>query len=178
MAETNIAYINRKVHRPWLILLLRLTIIGAVFLGVFRTTGGAWALGDVGVGLMAWLNLVAIVILQKPALAALRDYQRQRKARWPTTISTRWRWASATRTTGSSARPGWNPTCRSPERATVDLVARVRPKAAPGGRSTRRVPDALRLSGLRSFPDFRFPIPGYFGASRTAPSRRIVSPLM
>src|SRR3546814_3219381 len=39
MAETNIAYINRKVHRPWLILLLRLTIIGAVFLGVFRTTG-------------------------------------------------------------------------------------------------------------------------------------------
>src|SRR3546814_5714321 len=81
MAETNIAYINRKVHRPWLILVLRLTIIGAVFLGVFRTTGGAWALGDVGVGLMAWLNLVAIVILQKPALAALRDYQRQRKAK-------------------------------------------------------------------------------------------------
>src|SRR3546814_1917339 len=79
MAETNIAYINRKVHRPWLILVLRLTIIGAVFLGVFRTTGGAWALGDVGVGLMAWLNLIAIVILQKPALAALRDYQRQRK---------------------------------------------------------------------------------------------------
>src|SRR3546814_384550 len=78
MAETNIAYINRKVHRPWLILLLRLTIIGAVFLGVMRTTGGAWALGDVGVGLMAWLNLIAIVILQKPALAALRDYQRQR----------------------------------------------------------------------------------------------------
>src|SRR3546814_9244014 len=76
MAETNIAYINRKVHRPWLILLLRLTIIGAVFLGVMRTTGGAWALGDVGVGLMAWLNLIAIVILQKPALAALRDYQR------------------------------------------------------------------------------------------------------
>src|SRR3546814_15732972 len=81
MAETNIAYINRKVHRPWLILVLRLTIIGAVFLGVFRTTGGAWALGDVGVGLLAWLNLNAIVILQTPALAALRDYQRQRKAK-------------------------------------------------------------------------------------------------
>src|SRR3546814_10767314 len=52
MAETNIAYINRKVHRSWLILVLRLTIIGAVFLGVFRTTVGAWALGDFGVGLL------------------------------------------------------------------------------------------------------------------------------
>src|SRR3546814_17209438 len=30
---------------------------------------------------LAWLNLIAIVILQKPALAALRDYQRQRKAK-------------------------------------------------------------------------------------------------
>ncbi|GAB3729129.1 alanine/glycine:cation symporter family protein [Luteimonas pelagia] len=80
MAETNVAYINRKVHRPWLVLLLRLTIIGAVMVGVFRTAGGAWALGDIGVGLMAWLNLIAIVILHKPALAALRDYERQKRA--------------------------------------------------------------------------------------------------
>ena len=80
MAETNVAYINRKVHRPWLILVLRLVILGAVMLGVFRTAGGAWALGDIGVGLMAWLNLVAIVILHKPALLALRDYERQKRA--------------------------------------------------------------------------------------------------
>jgi AGCS family alanine or glycine:cation symporter len=52
---------------------------------VLRTTKTAWALGDVGVGLMAWLNLIAIVILQKPALAALRDYERQRKAGTPLT---------------------------------------------------------------------------------------------
>ena len=80
MAETNVAYINRKVHRPWLILVLRLVILAAVVFGVFRTTGMAWALGDIGVGLMAWLNLIAIVILQKPALLALRDYERQKKA--------------------------------------------------------------------------------------------------
>jgi AGCS family alanine or glycine:cation symporter len=29
---------------------------------------------------MAWLNLVAIVILQVPALRALRDYERQKRA--------------------------------------------------------------------------------------------------
>jgi AGCS family alanine or glycine:cation symporter len=33
-------------------------------------------LGDIGVGVMAWLNVVAILLLQKPAMKALRDYQR------------------------------------------------------------------------------------------------------
>ena len=39
----------------------------------------AWTLGDIGVGLMAWLNIVAILILQKPALVALRDYEQQKR---------------------------------------------------------------------------------------------------
>jgi len=32
------------------------------------------------VGIMAWLNIIAIILLQKPALRALKDYQTQRKA--------------------------------------------------------------------------------------------------
>ncbi|MGY1423985.1 alanine/glycine:cation symporter family protein [Lysobacter sp. A289] len=79
MAETNIAYINRKIHRPWLIFLLRILLLAAVTFGAVRSSGMAWTLGDIGVGLMAWLNLVAILILQKPALAALRDYEAQKK---------------------------------------------------------------------------------------------------
>ncbi|MEN1958865.1 alanine/glycine:cation symporter family protein [Luteimonas sp. MJ246] len=79
MAETNIAYINRKVHRPWMTLVLRVFILLAVILGAVRSAGAAWTLGDIGVGLMAWLNIVAILILQKPALLALRDYERQKK---------------------------------------------------------------------------------------------------
>ena len=39
----------------------------------------AWALGDVGVGVMAWLNIVAIIIIQRPALIALKDYDEQLK---------------------------------------------------------------------------------------------------
>lgn len=79
MAETNIAYINRKVHRPWMTLALRVLILLAVILGSVRSAGAAWTLGDIGVGLMAWLNIVAILILQKPALLALCDYEQQRK---------------------------------------------------------------------------------------------------
>lgn len=79
MAETNIAYINRRIHRPWMIFALRILILAAVTFGCVRTAGMAWTLGDIGVGLMAWLNLIAILILQKPALLALRDYEAQKK---------------------------------------------------------------------------------------------------
>ena len=58
---------------------MRVGILLAVILGAVRSAGAAWTLGDIGVGLMAWLNIVAILILQKPALLALRDYERQKK---------------------------------------------------------------------------------------------------
>lgn len=80
MAETNIAYINRKVHRPWMTFLLRICLMAAVAYGSVRSAELAWGLGDIGVGLMAWLNIIAILILQKPALLALRDYEKQKKA--------------------------------------------------------------------------------------------------
>ncbi|MCF7223384.1 alanine/glycine:cation symporter family protein [Marilutibacter chinensis] len=80
MAETNIAYINRKAHRPWLTLLLRVGIMAAVAYGAIKSAALAWGLGDIGVGLMAWLNIIAILILQKPAFLALRDYERQKRA--------------------------------------------------------------------------------------------------
>ena len=81
MAETNLTYVAgvRKPHRL-AILLLRLGIIGMVVFGAYHNAAVAWTLGDIGVGLMAWLNIIAILILQKPALLALRDYERQRKA--------------------------------------------------------------------------------------------------
>ena len=80
IAETNIAYINRKVHRGWLYFVLKVGLLAAVTYGSVKTAGAAWDLGDVGVGIMAWLNIVAILILQRPALLALKDYEAQKKA--------------------------------------------------------------------------------------------------
>jgi AGCS family alanine or glycine:cation symporter len=37
----------------------------------------AWNIGDLGVGLMAWFNIIAILLLQKPALLALNEKQRK-----------------------------------------------------------------------------------------------------
>lgn len=80
IAETNIAYINRKVGRPWLVFLLKVMILASCLYGAVRTADFAWTLGDIGVGIMAWLNIIAILFLQKPALDSLKDYEAQQKA--------------------------------------------------------------------------------------------------
>ncbi|MGM0884125.1 MAG: alanine/glycine:cation symporter family protein [Bacillota bacterium] len=80
MAETNLAYINRKIKRVWLDYILKIAVLGVVFFGCVKTAGLAWTLGDIGVGSMAWLNIIAILLLTKPALIVLRDYERQKKA--------------------------------------------------------------------------------------------------
>ena len=42
-------------------------------------SGIAWTIGDIGVGAMAWINVVAILLLSSQALRALKDYERQKK---------------------------------------------------------------------------------------------------
>jgi AGCS family alanine or glycine:cation symporter len=78
IAETNVAYLTRKKGGRMLTLLLKLAILTAVFFGCIRTAKIAWDLGDMGVGIMAWLNVIAILILQKPAILSLKDYEKQK----------------------------------------------------------------------------------------------------
>lgn len=80
IAETNIAYINRHASRPWMNFLLKLVLIGATVYGTVKTADVAWAMGDLGVGLMAWLNIVAILLMRNTAFKCLRDYEAQRAA--------------------------------------------------------------------------------------------------
>lgn len=80
IAETNIAYINRAAHRPWMSFALKLCMVAATVYGCVKTADVAWALGDIGVGLMAWLNIVAIVLLRNVAFKCLRDYEAQKQA--------------------------------------------------------------------------------------------------
>lgn len=79
MAETNLAYINRKTKRVWSEYLLKFGILAVVLYGCIKNAELAWTLGDIGVGSMAWLNIIAILLLTKPALRVLKDYERQRK---------------------------------------------------------------------------------------------------
>jgi AGCS family alanine or glycine:cation symporter len=79
IAETNVAYLTRRRGGPLLMFALKVGILASVFIGCVKTARLAWDLGDLGVGLMAWLNIVAILILQKPAMKAFRDYEDQKK---------------------------------------------------------------------------------------------------
>ncbi|MDH3620844.1 MAG: alanine:cation symporter family protein [Gammaproteobacteria bacterium] len=83
IAETNVAYIRRTFRFPGELIVLKLALMTSVFYGTIRSADLAWALGDVGVGIMAWLNIIGILILflmGSPALRALKDYERQRNA--------------------------------------------------------------------------------------------------
>ena len=83
IAETNVAYIRRSFKIPHEIKILKILLLGSVFYGTVRTADLAWGLGDIGVGVMAWLNIIGILILflmGQPALKALKDYEAQRKA--------------------------------------------------------------------------------------------------
>ena len=83
IAETNIAYLRRTIKIPGMMFALKAVLITAVFYGTVKTANLAWAMGDVGVGLMAWLNIVGIIIIffmAKPAIKALHDYEEQQRA--------------------------------------------------------------------------------------------------
>ncbi|UIM56028.1 alanine/glycine:cation symporter family protein [Serratia marcescens] len=77
IAETNVAYLNRKIHRPWLTFVLKIGLMASAVYGTVKTADLAWGLGDIGVGLMAWLNIIAILLKRKTAFTCLKDYEAQ-----------------------------------------------------------------------------------------------------
>ncbi|KYD24973.1 sodium:alanine symporter family protein [Geobacillus sp. B4113_201601] len=79
IAETNLAYLVRGKHRGIAFLALKIIFLAATFYGTVKTATTAWAMGDTGLGIMVWLNLIAILLLFKPAYLALKDYEEQLK---------------------------------------------------------------------------------------------------
>jgi AGCS family alanine or glycine:cation symporter len=63
-----------------IITVLRVLFIGSVLFGSLKEAGVIWSLGDMGVGLMAWINIIAILLLSPKAFRILRDYERQQRA--------------------------------------------------------------------------------------------------
>lgn len=79
IAETNLSFLYPKRVKKWMLNALRVFVLLAVIYGAIRNAKLAWTIGDIGVGLMAWLNMIAILLLSRPALRCLKDYQKQLK---------------------------------------------------------------------------------------------------
>ena len=83
-AETNLVYLfsrkkNRKKVEKAVIWVLRISTIIAVFFGSLFEAKTMWDLGDIGVGTMAWINIIAILLLSPKAFKTLRSYEKQEK---------------------------------------------------------------------------------------------------
>ena len=81
-AESSIMYIFH-CHGKWetvLVWVFRFAILGAAVFGAVKEANVIWQLGDIGVGLLAWVNVIALLILCPKAIGALRDYEKRLKA--------------------------------------------------------------------------------------------------
>ena len=80
-AESNVYFLFRKEKTAsYMINLLRVAILIVIFFGAINAMTLAWGLADIGVGTMAWLNLIAIVLLRKVAMKVFRDFEQQRRS--------------------------------------------------------------------------------------------------
>ncbi|MBK3496084.1 alanine:cation symporter family protein [Viridibacillus sp. YIM B01967] len=79
IAETNVAYMFEGKRQKIGIRVVQIIIIATTFYGAVRTSDLAWVLGDIGLGLMVWVNVFGLLFLMKPALIALKDYEQQKK---------------------------------------------------------------------------------------------------
>jgi AGCS family alanine or glycine:cation symporter len=53
----------------------RIALLGTVVFGALREADVIWQLGDIGVGMTAWINVVVLLILCPQAIKALREYE-------------------------------------------------------------------------------------------------------
>ena len=82
--EGCLRFILKKEPSKAFMLIFRLVASGLVFLGAVISAGLAWDTADLLQALMVLINVPVIVILAKPAVAALRDYEWQtRKGKLP-----------------------------------------------------------------------------------------------
>jgi len=75
-AETSVIYLFKGRRGENLVIrILQALMLAAVLFGAVKEADVVWQLGDIGVGLMAWVTVVAILLLCPKAIRALREYE-------------------------------------------------------------------------------------------------------
>lgn len=89
ITETNVAYLNRVFNNKLPSLVFKILLMFMVAYGTVNNAGYIWNIGDIGVGLMAWVNVLGILLIffmYKPTMRCLRDFEQQKKAGGPITF--------------------------------------------------------------------------------------------
>ncbi|MGC9459562.1 alanine/glycine:cation symporter family protein [Vibrio genomosp. F10] len=74
-AETNLIFLEHNNKKG--LALFRVVVLGMVMFGSLASLPTVWALADVSMGLMAIVNLVAIILLSGIVIKLAKDYNRQ-----------------------------------------------------------------------------------------------------
>ncbi len=74
-AETNLIFLEHNNKRG--LLLFRCISLAMVMFGALATLPTVWAMADVSIGLMAAMNLIAILLLSNTVIKLAKDYNRQ-----------------------------------------------------------------------------------------------------
>ncbi|WP_413110232.1 alanine/glycine:cation symporter family protein [Thaumasiovibrio sp. DFM-14] len=77
-AETNIMFLNGNNNRG--LFAFRLAVLAMVMFGSVASLPLVWDLADVSMGMMAMVNIVAMVMLSGLAIRVIKDYETQQKA--------------------------------------------------------------------------------------------------
>lgn len=77
--ESNLEFISGAKNAKVMIMIFRFMVLGMVFIGAIASLPAIWNFADLSMGLMALVNLMAILLLSPVALRILRDYERQVK---------------------------------------------------------------------------------------------------
>ena len=75
-AESNVQFIN---NNPKIMLVFRILVLVMVYFGAITSVPLVWSMADLSMGLMATINLIAILLLTPIALILLKDYTSQLK---------------------------------------------------------------------------------------------------
>ena len=79
-SESSIIYLCRNKNQKTtkaVVNAFKLLFLAAIIFGAINEADLVWTLADIGVGTMAWINVVAILLLSPKAFQALRDYEKK-----------------------------------------------------------------------------------------------------
>ena len=79
VATTNLVFLLGEKSNVWLEWLLKLGALGISFTGAVVTADLMWAIGDIGYGLIAWVNLISVLIMTPIVRKVVNDYDSQVK---------------------------------------------------------------------------------------------------
>ena len=80
--DTNITFVLRNSgerSRKIATNAIRIIVTLIIFFGATRNLGTAWDIADVGIGIMCWINFIALLALSPKVIKILKDYERQKK---------------------------------------------------------------------------------------------------